>query len=63
MAESSLRFNWDDFDAQIAEALAENDRAMEGIRPPGKIGSVPVRFSAALTEAVADDIPIATEKP
>lgn len=31
MAEMSLRFNWDDFDAQIAEALDENADAMAQI--------------------------------
>lgn len=44
MAESSARFNFDDFDAQIAEALAENDEAMAQVRPlrPGAIGGVAV---------------------
>lgn len=31
MAEMSLRFNFDDFDGQIAEALAANEDAMAQI--------------------------------
>ncbi len=43
MAEMSRRFNFDDFDEQVAEALEENARVMaeaKPIRRPGEIGSV-----------------------
>lgn len=43
MAESSRTFNFDDFDQQIADALAGNDEAMATlipIRRPGEIGAV-----------------------
>lgn len=50
MAESSLHFNWDDFDAQIADALAEHEILQEEARIciegidrvfyPGEIGGV-----------------------
>lgn len=49
MTEMSLGFNFDDFDAQVAEALEENDRAMRPLRP-GAIGSVPVRLTCDLDE-------------
>lgn len=45
MAEMSRTFNFDDFDAQIAEALERNDEAMKPIRRPGEIGSVLCLFS------------------
>lgn len=48
MAEMSRRFNFDDFDDQVREALEENDIAMAQlavrgvaqIRRPGEIGGV-----------------------
>lgn len=47
MAEMSRRFNFDDFDEQIAEALEANEQAMEPIRQPrpGEIGGVVVKLS------------------
>lgn len=45
MAEMSIRFNFDDFDQQIEEALAQNDEAMDDIlrqKRPGEIGGVAV---------------------
>lgn len=45
MAEMSRRFNFDDFDEQVADALAENDAAMAEvllIRRPGEIGAVAI---------------------
>jgi hypothetical protein len=39
MAESSLHFNFDDFEAQIDEALEENARKMHEVHP-GEIGGV-----------------------
>lgn len=50
MAEMSRRFNFDDFDEQIREALEGNDEAMAGVprRPrPGEIGGVVVQLSFA----------------
>lgn len=39
MSEMSRTFNFDDFDAQIAEALEENEAVMRPIRVhPGQIG-------------------------
>lgn len=43
MSESSRTFNFDDFDQQIAEALAENEEIMR-LRP-GRIGSVPTKHT------------------
>ena len=50
MAEMSRRFNFDDFDEQIAEALEENQEAMHRFQtpkvteiPPGEIGGVLIR--------------------
>lgn len=48
MAEMSRRFNFDDFDEQVREALEDNDIAMANlamqgvarIRRPGEIGGV-----------------------
>lgn len=47
MAEMSRRFNFDDFDGQIAEALEANEQAMEPVRNPrpGEIGGVVVKLS------------------
>lgn len=48
MAEMSRTFNFDDFDAQIAEALEENERTMAEVVPirrPGQIGSVVTRLT------------------
>jgi hypothetical protein len=46
MAEMSRRFNFDDFDAQIAEALAEHGTPEPTpLRRPGEIGSVAIRPS------------------
>lgn len=46
MAEMSRDFNFDDFDAQIADALEENDQAMRPlIRRPGEIGGVALHIS------------------
>ena len=45
MAEMSRRFNFDDFDEQVADALAENDAAMAEVLPmrrPGEIGGVAI---------------------
>lgn len=53
MAESSRTFNFDDFDQQIAEALAENDRQMRPLRP-GEIGAVAIKPSF---EIDPDDLP------
>lgn len=39
----SIRFNFDDFDAQIADALADNEQAMadfDRVFMPGSIGGV-----------------------
>lgn len=59
MAEMSRRFNFDDFDEQIAEALAENERGMGDLIPmrsprPGEIGGVLVRLT---TEFEDDPLP------
>ena len=43
MAESSRTFNFDDFEDQIAEALAGNEEAMDRILRPGDIGAVAVK--------------------
>lgn len=46
MSESSLHFNFDEYDQQIAEALAENEQAMRPIiKRPGAIGSVMLKSS------------------
>lgn len=45
MAEMSRRFNFDDFDEQVAEALERNDEALADtslICRPGEIGSVAI---------------------
>lgn len=45
MTEMSRRFNFDDFDEQIREALEDNDSLMENLVPfrrPGEIGSVAI---------------------
>ena len=56
MAQMSRRFNFDDFQEQIDDALAENEQAMREfvmpkvteIRRPGEIGSVVTRLSFEL---------------
>lgn len=50
MAEMSRTFNFDDFDEQIAEALEDNQQAMERILRPGDIGAVVVRPSFLIDE-------------
>lgn len=60
MAEMSRRFNFDDFDEQIAEALEANEQAMEPIRHPrpGEIGGVLIRHTfqtPTVTEIFPDD--------
>lgn len=52
MSESSRRFNFDDFDAQIAEALDDHEDFKKVLRP-GCIGSVPVRLTSELDLDVA----------
>lgn len=59
MAEMSARFNFDDFDAQIAEALEQNDEAMAQVRPlrPGALGAVSVLGYRAEVDAQTDPEP------
>lgn len=48
MAHMSKRFNFDDFDAQIAEALEERAEQQEQttrIKRPGEIGAVAIQLS------------------
>lgn len=51
MAEMSRTFNFDDFDAQIAEALASYGEFADGlpeevrVRRPGEIGAVAIQLS------------------
>lgn len=45
MSESSLGFNFDDFDAQIAEVLEDNELHMQNILRPGQIGGVPTKIT------------------
>lgn len=50
MAEMSRRFNFDNFDEQIREALDRNQEAMADVVPsrpprPGEIGSVVTRLT------------------
>lgn len=60
MAEMSRRFNFDDFDEQIREALEDNDGQMAelislgGMRKvlrPGEIGAVPISFDLTPDDA------------
>lgn len=56
MAEMSRRFNFDDFDEQVRDALDKNDEAMADlipIRRPGEIGGVAIKLSQELP----DDLP------
>ncbi len=49
MAEMSRTFNFDDFDQQIADALAENEQAMRPLlRRPGEIGGVAIHLSTEI---------------
>lgn len=50
MAESSRRFNFDDFDEQIREALEEHGTPEPEPKRPGEIGGVLIKFSGILEE-------------
>ncbi len=48
MAEMSRRFNFDDFDEQIRDALEQNESLMENLVPfrrPGEIGAVAIHLT------------------
>lgn len=47
MTEMSRRFNFDDFDQQIADALEEHEQLQRTLRP-GSIGAVPTRMTTDL---------------
>lgn len=58
MAEMSRRFNFDDFDQQIAEALERNDEGMADLLPmrrPGEIGAVAI--TPLYREWFGDELP------
>lgn len=55
MAHMSRRFNFDDFNEQIAEALADNEAAMAEVVPirrlrPGEIGGVAAKTTVESPE-------------
>lgn len=65
MAEMSRRFNFDDFDEQIADALAENEAAFDRVfgRYPGQIGGVVTRLSWSDGDPLASPIEPVTDWP
>lgn len=62
MAHTSRRFNFDDFDRQIAEALEEHELVAQNFdrvfgKYPGQIGGVALRLSSG-SEADSDLDPV-----
>jgi hypothetical protein len=56
MAEMSEGFNFDAFDQQIADALAENETMMRPhIRRPGEIGGVALGQTLVFPDEVVDN--------